>query len=41
MRGLSVGALESGMFGHVAYLVVMAAIGVYATSRRLGRLLLR
>jgi lipooligosaccharide transport system permease protein len=41
MRGLSVGALEVGMFGHVAYLVVMAAIGVYATSRRLGRLLLR
>ena len=41
MRGLSVGVLEVGMLGHVAYLVAMAAIGVYATSRRLGKLLLR
>jgi hypothetical protein len=29
------------MLGHVAYLLVMAAIGVYASSRRLGNLLLR
>lgn len=41
MRGLSVGVLEVGMLGHVAYLLVMAAIGVYASSRRLGNLLLR
>ncbi|MDT7727493.1 MAG: lipooligosaccharide transport system permease protein [Actinomycetota bacterium] len=41
MRGLSVGVFEAGMLGHVAYLAVMAAIGVWATSRRLGNLLLR
>jgi lipooligosaccharide transport system permease protein len=41
MRGLSVGVLEVGMLGHVAYLLVMAAIGVYASSRRLGNLVLR
>ena len=41
MRGLSLGVLEVGMLGHVAYLLVMAAIGVYASSRRLGNLLLR
>jgi lipooligosaccharide transport system permease protein len=41
MRGLSVGVLEVGMLGHVAYLLVMAGIGVYASSRRLGNMLLR
>ncbi|WP_414640334.1 ABC transporter permease [Amycolatopsis sp.] len=41
MRGLSVGVFELGMLGHVAYLVVMAAIGLWATSRRLGNLLMR
>ena len=41
MRGLSVGVFELGMLGHVGYLVVMAAIGLWATSRRLGNLLLR
>ena len=41
MRGLSVGVLSPGMFGHVAYLLVLALVGLYATSRRLGSLLLR
>jgi lipooligosaccharide transport system permease protein len=41
MRGLSVGVLEVGMLGHVAYLLTMAGIGVYASSRRLGNMLLR
>jgi lipooligosaccharide transport system permease protein len=41
MRGLSVGVLSPGMIGHVAYLVALAAVGLYATSRRLGSLLLR
>lgn len=41
MRGLSIGVFEVGMLGHLAYLVAMVAVGVYATSRRLGKLLLR
>jgi lipooligosaccharide transport system permease protein len=41
MRGLSVGVLSPGMFGHVAYLLALALFGLYATSRRLGSLLLR
>jgi lipooligosaccharide transport system permease protein len=41
MRGLSVGLFQVSMLGHVAYLLVMAAIGLYATSRRLGKLLMR
>lgn len=41
MRSLSVGVLEPSMFGHLAYLLAMAAIGIWATSKRLGHLLLR
>jgi lipooligosaccharide transport system permease protein len=41
MRGLSVGVLSPSMFGHVAYLLALAVLGLYATSRRLGSLLLR
>jgi lipooligosaccharide transport system permease protein len=41
MRGLSVGVLSPGMIGHVAYLVALAVVGLYTTSRRLGSLLLR
>jgi lipooligosaccharide transport system permease protein len=40
MRGLSVGLFQWSMLGHVAYLLVMAAIGLYATSRRLANLLM-
>jgi lipooligosaccharide transport system permease protein len=41
MRGLSSGVLSFGMFGHVAYLLALACVGLYVTSRRLGSLLLR
>jgi lipooligosaccharide transport system permease protein len=41
MRGLSVGVLDISMVGHVAYLLVLVAVGGYATSRRLARLLLK
>jgi lipooligosaccharide transport system permease protein len=41
MRSLSIGVVHVGMLGHVAYLLAMAGIGVYASSRRLGKLLLR
>ncbi len=41
MRGLTTGVVGFSMLGHVAYFVVMAAVGVWAASRRLARLLLR
>ncbi|NIJ13279.1 lipooligosaccharide transport system permease protein [Saccharomonospora amisosensis] len=40
-RGLSVGVLDVSMLGHLAYLLVLAVLGLYGTSRRLHRLLLR
>ena len=41
LRALNAGALGWSLLGHVAYLAVMAAIGLVATTRRLDRLLLR
>ena len=41
MRGLTTGFVGWGMLGHLAYLAVMAAIGVVIAGRRLGVLLLR
>ncbi|MGY6654920.1 ABC transporter permease [Amycolatopsis sp. TRM77291] len=41
MRGLSAGVLSWGMVGNVAYLVALAAVGIYASSKRFGKLLLR
>jgi lipooligosaccharide transport system permease protein len=41
MRELSAGALNPGMLGHLAYLVVLAIVGVWAAARRLTHLLLR
>lgn len=41
MRELSVGALDLGMLGHLAYLVVLAVFGVWAAARRISHLLLR
>ncbi len=41
MRGLSTGVLSPGMLGNVAYLLALAGIGVYASSKRFGKLLLR
>lgn len=40
-RGLAVGAVDAGMLGHVALLLVLASIGLFATSRRIATLLLR
>ncbi|WP_158880912.1 ABC transporter permease [Amycolatopsis anabasis] len=40
-RGFAAGVLDPSMFGHAAYLVVLALIGVFAASRRIGKLLLR
>jgi lipooligosaccharide transport system permease protein len=41
MRGLTTGAVQLGLLGHLAYFGVMAAIGVVVTARRLEALLLR
>lgn len=41
IRGLDLGALDWAMLGHVAYLVVMALVGLGVASRRLGRLILK
>lgn len=40
IRGLTVGVVGAGMLVNVAYLLVMGAIGLWITSRRLGRVLL-
>ncbi|WP_158840873.1 ABC transporter permease [Saccharothrix deserti] len=40
MRALTTGYVGWGALGHVAYFVVMAAIGVVVAARRLGKLLL-
>jgi lipooligosaccharide transport system permease protein len=41
LRGLNAGVLDLGMLGHVAYFVVMAAVGLVVTTRRLDALLMR
>ena len=41
MREFAVGALSWGMVGHLAYLVAMAAFGIWGAARRITRLLLR
>jgi len=41
MREFAVGAPHPGMAGHVAYLLGLAALGIWGTSRRLSGLLLR
>jgi lipooligosaccharide transport system permease protein len=40
IRGLTTGALAPAMFGHIAYYVVMIAIGIVFTTRRLRKLFL-
>lgn len=40
IRGLTTGALSPAMFGHVAYFVVMIAIGLVFTTKRLKALFL-
>lgn len=39
-RALMLGEVDVGLLGHVAYLVVLGALGVIGTARRLERLLL-
>lgn len=41
MRGFTMGVLDLSMLGHLAYFLVMAAIGLVVAARRLGTLLLR
>lgn len=41
MRGLTTGVVGWPMLGHLAYFVMMAAVGVAVSSRRLNTLLLR
>jgi lipooligosaccharide transport system permease protein len=40
VRGLTTGAVGTGMLGHLAYLVVLGLIGAVASAHRLERLLL-
>ncbi len=40
VRGLTLGAVDWSMLGHASYFVVMAIVGIWITSRRLGKLLL-
>jgi len=40
VRALSTGEVHAGLLVHVAYLAVMGAFGLWATTRRIGRLLL-
>ncbi|MDQ6658693.1 MAG: hypothetical protein M3Z00_10815 [Actinomycetota bacterium] len=41
IRGLTLGAVGSGMLSHAAYFVVMAVVGILVAVRRLEKLLLR
>ena len=41
MRGLCLGIVSASLLWHVLYFVVMAAVGILVTSKRLDRLLLR
>lgn len=41
LRELAAGVFELSMLGHIAVLVGLAAVGVLATARRIGKLLLR
>jgi lipooligosaccharide transport system permease protein len=41
MRALSTGIVDASIFGHLAYFLVMAGVGLVISARRLGILLLR
>jgi lipooligosaccharide transport system permease protein len=41
MRGLTTGAVHAGLFGHLAYFLVMIVVGVVVAARRLDVLLLK
>ncbi|GAA4550202.1 ABC transporter permease [Amycolatopsis samaneae] len=40
MRGLAAGVFSLGMLGNLAYLLALAALGVFGATRRIGKLLL-
>jgi lipooligosaccharide transport system permease protein len=40
MRGLATGGLSTGMLGNLAYLLALAAIGLYGSTKRIAKLLL-
>jgi lipooligosaccharide transport system permease protein len=40
MRGLATGLLSPGMLGNLAYLLVLGAVGLWASTRRIAKLLL-
>ncbi|RZQ60427.1 ABC transporter permease [Amycolatopsis suaedae] len=40
-RGFATGVVDLSMLGHVAYLLALAAVGVWAAARRVSKLLLR
>ncbi len=41
IRGLTTGAVEVGLLGHVAYLVVLGVVGLVVASRRLEKLMIK
>lgn len=41
IRGLTLGNLEAGMFGHLLYFLIMIAGGLFFTTRRLNALFMR
>jgi lipooligosaccharide transport system permease protein len=41
LRGITLGRLDLGMLGHVAYLAVLVAVGLVVASRRMSRQLLK
>jgi lipooligosaccharide transport system permease protein len=41
IRGLTTGSLHPALIGHVAYLLIMAALGLTVAGRRMSRLLLK
>jgi lipooligosaccharide transport system permease protein len=41
VRGFTTGSPHWSMFGHAAYLLVLASAGLWMASRRMGRILLK
>jgi lipooligosaccharide transport system permease protein len=41
IRGLTTGSLRPALLGHIAYLLVLAAVGLIVAGRRMGRMLLK
>lgn len=41
IRGLTLGQIDSSILGHVLYFIVMIALGLWFTTKRLNALFLR